>query len=358
MAITIKGIAKKANVSASAVSAVINNSEKYVRVSDVTRDRIQKIIEEVGYVPNILAQSNRRGCTYTVGLIVDNFASRPVSLIIEGLTQVLKDSGYHLIIGTSSQSPEQEQFYIKNFLSRRVDGIVAIPLYSNKKLETFRSLYTKQYPLVFCERPGITGMDCVFSNLEGGTQEATEYLIEMGHKNIAFVIGDLESSVTKTALIRYNGYRNALEEHGLKVKDEYCIATKDHLARGGQEAAQQILSMRLEERPTAVLFRNDEMAASAMRVLQENGVKIPDDISIIGFENKPITESLTPALTTISTPNYDVGIKAAGLILEKIEKAKKGQTIHTSSAISIGIMPKLIIRQTCAPPALNTPNRS
>ena len=351
MAVTIKEIAQKANVSASAVSAVINNSTKYVRVGEKTRNKIRRIIEEVGYTPNIYAQSNRKGCTFTIGLVIDNLASRPVSLIVEGANIRLKQLGYHLIIGASAQSAAQELFYINNFQSRRVDGIIALPVLSCETMGELRNLYRRKFPMLICERPTVTDMDCVFSNLEGGTYEAARYLIKLGHKKIAFVIGDPESPSTKTsALLRYHGYRKALEEQGLHAKDDYRITAKDVYCKGGQEAAQKIVDMSQDDRPTAVMFRNDDMAAGAIKTFTAKGFKIPEDISIIGFENKPITESLTPSLTTIETPKFDVGEKIAELIVEKIHKVQKGKNINTQPAISVGFMPKLIIRDSCVPP--------
>ena len=349
MAVTIKDVAKQANVSSATVSAVINNNSKYVRVGKETKKRIKEAMREMNYVPNMYARTMKKGQTFTIGIILADGLSVPTAMLIKGIKSGAVGKGYHIILGPSSEEHHQELFYLENFQSRRVDGIIIVPAMSGETLPKLKELNDIGLPIVVCERPWVTDIYCVFSNFEGGTYEATNYLIKLGHSKIAFCIGNEKNpQTTGSALIRYHGYRKALEAKGIEIRKDFYLTTEGVRSSDGHELAKRIIAM--SDKPTAIVARNDEIAAGALKTFLDNGVKVPQDISIIGFGNKEITETLQVPLTTIETPKLDVGKKAAEILIEKINKSKEPGTTERHPAVSVGFMPKLIIRDSCAPP--------
>ena len=350
MAVTIKDVARKANVSVSAVSQVINGPSKKNRIGKDTRKRVLKIVDEVGYIPNHYARTMKKGKTNTVGIVVGN-TSGPMEILIKGINSILAESRLYSILGLSQNQCQRDIFYLDNFLSRRVDGIIIVPTTTGNAMSKIESIYQLGFPIVVCERPYVTTVDSVFSNEEWGTYETANYLISLGHKKIAFCFGHQSNGPADHSInIRHRGYQKSLEDNQIKVPQKYFLTSQGVDIPNGREVGHAIAN--LTDRPTAVVFRNDEMAIGAMQVLNEKGIKVPEDISVIGFGNKPLTEALPVPLTTLETPKYEVGKKAAELLLNKIkikQESNKSEN-NTESVNSIGILPKLIIRKSTGVP--------
>lgn len=344
MATTIKEIARLAHVSPATVSHIITGRAKNVRISERTRTKVQKIIRETGYVPNIYASTLRGGKTFTIGMVITNILRPAMALIHEGVKDAAKQKGYHVIVGVSSDEVEDEAFYIKNLLSRRVDGIIVIPAPSGETLPKLRQLYNSGFPIVLCEIPGVMGIDAVMADVEEGAYLATNHLIKLGHQKIAFCSGHSSWCSART---KYQGYRRALEDKDMVVRPEYHVKVEGSSYSDGEKAAQLILQ--LTEHPEGVVFHNDEMAAGAMNCFINAGWKIPENISLVGFDDLPISKMVQVPLTTISSPVYEVGQTALKLLLERAESKDKEDTEKLSNMHpqSIRFPPKLIVRQSC-----------
>ncbi|MDD5458052.1 MAG: LacI family DNA-binding transcriptional regulator [Phycisphaerae bacterium] len=347
MAVTIKDVAKKASVSPSTVSMVINRRHINSRISKNTRQKVLDVIRESGYVPNLYARSIRNGSTFTIGIIVEDIDS-PSRMIIKGAKLPASEKGYHVIASETNDKADEERFCIENFLSRRVDGIIIIPAASGETLGYLKELYSTGFPLVICGRPFVTEMDSVFDHLEGGSFRATSYCIEQGHTKIAYCAGNPEGMIYKLSVLpRYQGYLKALEENGIvQLPKNYYITTKTVDHAGGEEAAEAILKM--AEKPTVIVFRNDEMAAGAIHYLRSKNIRVPDDISIVGYGNKSFAGILEVPLTTISPLKTEIGERAVRIILDKIENSKKnkGSEDTNRTVTSVGLMPELVIRDS------------
>ena len=350
MAVTIKDVARKANVSVSAVSQVINGPSKKNRIGKDTRKKVLNIIKEAGYIPNHYARTMKKGKTDTVGVIIAG-TSGSMEKLVEGVNSILAESRFYSILGLSQDQCQRGTFYLDNFLSRKVDGIIIVPTAYGGTMSKIESIHRSGFPIVVCERPYVTTVDSVFSNDEWGTYEATNHLINLGHKKVAICFGHLtDGPLDHSINIRYRGYQKSLEDNQIKIPREYFLTSQGVDISDGREVGHTIAN--LADRPTAVVFRNDEMAIGAMQIFNEKGIRVPEDISVIGFGNKPLTEALPIPLTTLEAPKYEVGKKAAELLLNKIKIKQEPDNSknNTESVNSISILPKLIIRKSsCAP---------
>lgn len=347
MAITIQDVAREAKVSSSTISKVINGPSGHNRISEATRTKVFDVIEELGYVPNLYARSIRRGSTLTIGLIVSDIMHQSVALIVEGAKAEATKTKHQVIIGVSSDNSEEELSYVKNFLSRRVDGLIVLPAGSGENLPEFEKLYKAGFPLALCQ-PGSTviNVDNATTNVEAGAYIATEYLIKNGHTKIAFCAGHTNWPAAKSKLY---GYRRALEDYNIEVYDDLYIKTELSHFASGIIGAKAVLN--LKTRPTAIIFHNDEMAAGAMGQLVAAGVRIPGDISLLGLSEMPFSKSLLVPLTTMGgNLHFGIGQKLVSIIVERMAENKLKNFDQTSRIpISIKFAPKLIIRDSTKP---------
>ena len=306
MAVTIQDVARRVKVSPSTISKVINGPSKHNRISKATRTKVLDVMREMGYVPNLYARSIRRGSTLTIVMIVSDIMHQSVALVVEGAKSEATKTKHQIILGVSSDDPEQETSYIENFLSRRVDGLIVIPAGSGGNLKELERLYETGFPLVICEATVATNsIDSVMTDVEAGSYIATEYLIKSGHTKIAFCAGH---PTWPSAKSKFHGYRRALEDYDIEVYDDFYIKTESSHFESGAIGAKAVLN--LKNQPTAIIFHNDEMAAGAMKPLIAAGVRIPEDISLIGFGNTPFSDSLLVPLTTMDYPLFKIGQKS------------------------------------------------
>ncbi|MCA1031018.1 LacI family DNA-binding transcriptional regulator [Bacillus timonensis] len=319
MTVTIKDVAKLANVAPSTVSRVIADNP---RISEKTKERVREAMDKLGYHPNFIARSLASKSTQTIGLVMPSSANKVFQNpffpeVIRGLSKGAHDKKYSLHMSTGETEEELYEGVIEMVQSRRVDGIVL--LYSRFEDRIVTYLLEKKFPFVVIGKPykHIEEITHVDNDNYRATKEVTEYLIELGHERIAFVGGNLNYVVTIDRLL---GYEKAIRNAGLPYKDEY-ISHEEFLKEGGQEAITDLLS--LDEPPTALVVADDLMALGVLNKLDEMGKVVPDDISVVSFNNVLLTEISKPPLTSVDINIFNLGHEAAKNLIEGIEKPKE-----------------------------------
>jgi LacI family transcriptional regulator len=313
--ITISDVAKKAGVSPKTVSRVLNE-EPFVK--DSTRERVLKVIRELGYRPNTLARSLRKQETRTIGLVVPNSANPFYADVGRGVEAISFDEGYNLILCNSDRNIEKEIMYADLLAQKQVDGIIFAGAWIGDQVDHIRDLQNLGMPIVVVDR---NIKDCEIDsvaadNYQGGWL-ATNHLLELRHKKIGCIAGVPQYTLNAQRLV---GYQDAIREAGLLL-DENLIYRADFQYEGGYEGALKLLS--LEDRPTAIFAANDLMAVGAIRAALDCGISVPDELSVIGFDDIQMGAFVNPALTTISPNNQRMGEIAMRMLLDRIRQKDK-----------------------------------
>jgi LacI family transcriptional regulator len=337
MAATIFDVAKEAGVSYGTVSRVLNGKKN---VSDAARDQVLKAAESLGYVANRQAQGLAGGRSRVVGLLVRGLSTAYMGEIISGVDEELMAHNYDLLLQTTHRVAEMksvasvEKKLAETFASQLAEGlIVVLPHDPESYMGVLRQ---RSFPCVLVDHQGI-GMDTLSvgaTNFEGALA-ATEYLINLGHRRIGFVTGTMTMGC---ATERLRGYERALKQHGLRY-DAKLVARGDFQQPQGYACTHQLLS--LKPRPTAIFASNDVMAFGAMEAARDLGLRIPDDVSIVGFDDVPQAESVHPPLTTVRQPLREMGRAAARLLVKRING--DGDLITR-----IQLPTSLTVRQSCS----------
>jgi LacI family transcriptional regulator len=328
---TIHDVARKAGVSSTTVSHVLNNTRF---VSEELRNRVLESVNEVGYRPNILARSLRSGETKTIGLIVPDNSNPFFAEIARHIEDVGFERGYSLILCNSDNSQKKQSTYVDVLLSKRVDGIILIS--AGEKEDDLSGLFETGIPVVIADRE-IPEMfaDIVLVDNEAGGYIATKYLIDLGHRRIACVTGP--SKVSPSAH-RVSGYKRALDEAGLML-DPALIVPGDFSLQSGEVALNELLA--LKQPPSAVFVCNDLMAIGAIRAAFDHGLRIPDDLSIIGFDDILLAPATFPALTTIAQPKLEIARTTTELLIQRMQEREAGERKR------VLLTPQLVIRESC-----------
>ena len=310
---TIKKVAQAAQVSTATVSHVINETRF---VSEETRTRVLKAMEELNYVPNPAAQSLRSQKSKTIGLLIPILEDETNNIffmrVARGVEHVIRQSGYHIMLGNTNESLEYEMEQIKYFRSRQVDGLIIAP--SAGSHENINEVIDEDCPVVFIDRKpdGLKG-DFVLTNGYQGSYDAVKLLIEKGHRKIGVLSGLLNLSPAQE---RLEGYRQALTDHGIPV-DENLILIGDSSFDSGYE-----MTRRLTEQSdvTAIFIASNAIAMGSIGYIQDKGIKVPEELAIIGFDNYDWGSVSNPPLSVINQSAYELGAKAAEVLLKKISK--------------------------------------
>jgi LacI family transcriptional regulator len=328
---TMRDVAEEANVSITTVSHVINGTRF---VSEELSNRVQKAMKKLNYRPNILARGLRVGKTNTIGLIVPDNSNPFFAEIARVVEDVGFDSGYSVILCNSDGDLDKELSYIDVLLAKQVDGVIFIA--SSSQTEHLSLLIRNDLPMVVADResPNLD-VDCVLVDNFRGGYEATRYLLELGHRRIGCIAGP--SDLTPSAE-RVGGYRQALSEFGVPV-DEELIVRGDFHFEGGKKAMHKLIS--LPNRPSAVFVCNDVMAIGAMGIARSAGLKIPDELSIVGFDNIIHSSVTWPPLTTVAQPIEDLAQMSTELLLQTISGSRGAEKKR------IVLETELVIRDSC-----------
>lgn len=331
--ITIYDIASHLGLATSTVSRGLQNNPI---INKKTRQKIADAAEALGYRRNNYAVNLRTQRTRTIGVIVHELKSHFITSVLAGIGHVASEQGYDVIIGYSAESAVKEAANARNFFHKRVDGVIASLAMDTGNLSHFQPFQDKKIPLVFFDRaedqPNTTMV--VIDNVRCG-YEATAHLIERGCTNIALVTGSLKRNVYAQ---RHQGYVQALQDNGLPVNNNLVILNNLD-EKGGHEAAKAIVRMR--PRPDGVFITNDFAAAICMRTLQEAGLRVPEDIALVGFNDDNICRLVRPQLTTIEYPGNEMGQIAARHLIDHLEG-----TVGISNASRIIVRSRLIVRDS------------
>lgn len=330
---TMKDVARRAGVSVATVSRVINET-RYV--NEELRLKVVEAMGDLSYHPNVLARSLRLGVSHTIGLVVPDNSNPFFAEIARAAETVGFENGYSVILCNSDKNVDRETTYVRVLIAKQVDGIIFIATGSD--IGNLLELTKQAIPVVVADRDiPQTLADVVLVNNEQGGYDAARYLLDLGHRSIAAIATPLVPSASAD---RLRGYRRALNEAGTPVREEWVAYGPDSYL-GGETAMAQLLQA--EQRPTAVFAYNDVMAIGAYRAIKRSGLRIPQDISIVGFDDIALASAVIPALTTVAQPIAAVATQAMHLLMTRIRSSRTdrpGQRIVLDT--------NLVIRESCA----------
>jgi LacI family transcriptional regulator len=330
MPVTLSEIAKAAGVSLSTASRAINNSSH--PMNDETRNRILNVVREMGYQPNLVARSLRTDRSNNIGIISENILSPFIPTIIRGIQDHLRTVGYFSTIVNSDWDREIEEESINALNNRQIDGIIFVETW-HRSAKAIRLITDK--PFAFVHRVFRSESENTIRTDEFyGAKLATNHLIQLGHKRIAYINGPKNWDAAKE---RLRGYHAELEANQIPFEGS-LVREGDWEVKSGYTAAQKLCT--LPGRPTAIFAANDLMALGAIYAIQESGLRVPEDIAVVGYDNRNFAGIIRPALTTVTLPAYEMGEAAARLLLDLINH-------EISSVENIEIRGKLITRQSC-----------
>jgi LacI family transcriptional regulator, galactose operon repressor len=338
MRTTIKDVANRAGVSITTVSHVINKTRF---VSEERVWRVQAAMEELNYQPNTLARSLRMGETKTIGLIVPDNSNPFFAEISRVIEDIGFKKGYGVFLCNSDGILEKEAAYIRMLIAKQVDGVVFIAAENTQ--ENLMDLTRRNFPVVVVDRDMPDPMfDVVLVNNEQGGCDAVNYLLSLGHTRIACITGP--SQLTPAAS-RVEGYRHGLLSARIPIAEE-LIVPGDFRSSGGEKAMEQLLQ--LDQPPSAVFACNDLMAIGALRAMRNHNLRVPQDISVIGFDDISISVEVTPALTTVAQPIEGLATCAAELLIKRIQNDHEDEP-----AQRVILDTQLVVRDSCAPYTAN-----
>lgn len=328
--ITIYDLAKELNLSAATVSRALKNHHA---INKNTKKRIIEKAEEMGYRHNNFASNLRKQKTHTIGVLVHELNSNFITSVLAGIEKVTTAAKYDIIIAHSSESYDKEAANALNLFHKRVDGLIASLSFDTKDLDHFQVFADRNIPVIFFDRveENSESTKVIIDNYKSGYQ-ATQHLIEQGCKRIVMMTANLNRNVYAQ---RFKGYKDALFDNNIAF-NENLLLIKDLSERCGVEAAMQILKM--DPLPDGAFITNDFSAAVCMQTLKENGIQIPGDIAIVGFNNDAISKIVEPQLTTINYPGIDIGeIAATNLVnhLKGVSNIAQTNTIIVRSDLII-----------------------
>jgi LacI family transcriptional regulator len=304
---SIKDVAKIAGVSTATVSHTINNTRF---VSEDVRKRVTAAMAQLGYQPNQVARSLRRQKSKTIGLMIPDISNFVYTRVAEGVEVKLRENGYHVILSNSHEKLSVETEMIKVYNSLLLDGLIMIPALGEHSY--LHKALSGNYPVVFVDRRprGFEG-DCILLDNMKSTYDVTKMFISKGHRRIGLVTGDTQLSTTSE---RIQGYKNALRDSGLAL-DESLIKTGSFSHESGYELTRDAVK---GCKATALFFASDMMTIGALDFLQEERLRIPEDVALISCNNFKWTEITKPSLSVVEQPSYEEGQKAAEVLLSRI----------------------------------------
>ncbi len=332
--VTRDDVARQAGVSPSTVSYVINNGPR--SVSDSTKERVQKAINDLGYRPNAVARNLRRQRTSSLGLIIPDIINPYFAQVAQGIEAVAFERDFTVVFCHTKYSIDQELKYLDHLYDERAAGVLWVP--ATGEFEPAQRLLDYGLPVVLMDRvlDGIQIPAVVADNYRGG-YIATEHLLSLGHRRIGCIARPVRLS---HSLERVQGYQAALADAGIEL-DERLVAAGGFRLENGYEAIQYLLD--LDDPPTAVFTYNDIMAIGAIRALKERGFEVPRDFSVVGYDDIPDAAYTCPALTTVRQAKYEMGAKGIELLI----KIMDGEDVDPRTEERVDV--ELIVRETTGP---------
>lgn len=338
--VTIFDVADEAGVSYTTVSRVINNKD---HVSQEKRERVLRAMAQLGYVPNEQARSLAGGSSRVVGLLVDYLSSSYMDEIIRGIDQALDAENYDLMLYTTHRRKTKESAYVTKLTRKLADGLLLVlPRNAVAYLDTLR---LRQFPHVLIDYLSYgQHVPSVSTTNVRGARDAVTYLLALGHRRIGFITGTMELGCARD---RLEGYKATLLDHGVAY-DPRLVYEGDFQQPQGYQGAEKLLS--LLEPPSAIFASNDMMAFGVMEAARDRGLRLPDELSVLGFDDIPQAAHVHPSLTTVRQPLENMGRSAAHLLLKYI--AQPAAEIER-----VELPTELIIRESCRPPSTASPGQ-
>jgi len=330
MAATITEIAKKAGVSIATVSRVLNKTNH--PINEKTRQRILDVAREMNYQPNLVARSLRTESTYTVGIIIDNMQSPFIPLIINGIQDALKPAGYLSFILNTYEDQEIETQSINALNKRQIDGIIFVAPW-DRSPKMVEEMTEKPYVFVhrhfesYCE-------NSVVVDERYGARLAVSHLADLGHRRIALVNGTADWDAS---IYRQEGYRQELEARGIAFDPDLVIESGWEY-EDGIAAAHKL--PQFGDVPTAIFAANDCLALGLIYTLQENGIRVPEDVAVVGYDDREFSSFVRPQITTVTLPCYELGKTAAEQLLQMM----KDEFVNFSP---VQVRGRLVVRESC-----------
>ena len=331
--VTINDIAKELGISGSTVSRALRDDQ---RISEEVIKKVKRTATRLGYIPNFAAQSLRTGKSNTIGLLVRDINDGWSNTVIPAVEKACTEQGLGLLLCNANDDPQMEQFYLRILQQRRVDGVLILTPIS-PTAETYYA-YSQSVPLVLVDieldKPIV---NAITVDHEQGAYLSTKYLLDLGHRRIVYIIGPMNLSPN---IMYLKGYKRAMQEFGIQPKDQLVIVTARTGVQDGYEGMLDVL--KIDPLPTALATFSDLVAAGALDAAKRNGLRVPEDFSIIGYDDIPLSSLITPPLTTVLQDKETLGRLAVDTLC-KIIKSDNSQPKQQK------IPPKLIIRGSTAP---------
>lgn len=317
---TLKDIANALNISTAAVSKALHNDP---RISKARKAEVKKIAEELNYQPNHLATALRKGKSNLVGVIIPKTNSHFFSSVLEKIEEVLHEAGYNIIITQSNESYEKECRNIDTLLFTQVDGIIASMANETVDLSHYEKIKSKGIPLILFDR-GENNLNVDYVGIDdyASSHMIVEHLISKGCKRIAHIGGYRRTRIFNN---RIRGYVDAIKKCNLPLEDELLIESALTLEDGREKMKALLL---LPKKPDGVYIASDYAALGALQVIKEHGLRIPDDIKLVGFGNEPFTSLVTPSITTINQHSAQIGKAAATTFLSLVKNKEVKQSLN------------------------------
>lgn len=332
----MKDVAEQANVSVSTVSYVLNNNGP---VSAERRTRVLNAVRELNYIPNESARSLKRQTAATIGLVIPDLSNQFFSLLARGVVRAAADRDV-LVVLCSSESPEEAESGNARLLrSQRVDGVVYLTGFHESPTSLLELQSLGPVVLVDERVPGVD-LPAVVADGRRGARDIARHLVDLGHQRFACIAGP---TALWTAEQRLSGYREGLALGGIDP-DGMDVHIGDYRIESGLELAAQCLGGTRAKRPTALVCANDMMAIGTLEYCRSHGIRVPEDLSVVGFDDVPVAPLLTPRLTTVRQPAYEMGMGAAVLLLDLI-RGERAPDIPKPYPV------ELIVRESTARPA-------
>ena len=336
MKLTIKDVARAARVSVATASMALNNREG---VSEKTRAKVLGIAQEMNYVPDHSARSLVMQSSNVIGLMIPEIQNPFYSAIVDILTRIAEDKGYTLLLGISNSNSHQEAEYVRMFLSRRVCGVIVVPMLANHPdISHLSMLRSADVPMVFCTET-YAGCDepLVMCDFASGQHAITKYLLDKGLRDLCFVSVDMDAQFAR---FRYEGFCRAMREYGLEVNPKRVMLLPTPRYKQAYEASDRIV----DDLPEAVLCINDIMTMGIMKRMTERGLHIPRDVSVAGFDDVMFSELVSPPLTTVRQPLQAICERTMEILEAKLRAGADQADVERGRTYLI--QPELVIRET------------
>jgi LacI family transcriptional regulator len=334
--VTLRDVARKAGVHTGTASRALNPQTRSL-VNPDTAKKVMKAAEDLGYQPNPIARGLKTNRSFTIGVLVPDLTNPLFPPIVRGIEDALATAGFTALLANSDNDPDKERLHFETMKGRQVDGFIMATAERDHPL--IEDAIAADVPIVLVNRTVDSSRPfAVITDDQRGAALAVEHLVELGHTLIAHVAGPERYSTGKA---RHRGFIDAMKAAGIKANRKLIRSARTFTEGEGARTFRKLIES--DEKFTAVFAGNDLLALGCYDVMAEVGIRCPEDISIVGFNDIPFLDKLRPPLTTVRIPHYDIGVRATELVLERLRDP-------SVEPVTILLEPKLVVRGSTAPP--------